>query len=62
MLRYFSLVARRDVVLKHGQVHKRLVEEDVLHPPARSRLSISSTSRFRTGWFSFIKASSPARL
>lgn len=43
---YFSLATWRDVVLKQGQVHNRLVLEEVLQPPRRSRLSISSTSRF----------------
>lgn len=47
-------------MLKQGQVHSRLVDDDVLHPPARSRLSISSTSRFKTGKLSFMDVSMPA--
>jgi hypothetical protein len=36
------------------------VLDDVLHPPLRSRVSISSTSRLRIDMLSFIKLSLPA--
>jgi hypothetical protein len=37
------------VVYRQGQVQRREVLDDVEHPPPRSRVSISSTSKFRTG-------------
>jgi hypothetical protein len=40
-----------------AQVQRRDVLDDVLHPPLRSRVSISSTSRLRIGMFSFISLS-----
>ena len=42
------------VVSLQAHVHIRLVEDDVKHPPPRSRVSISSTSRLRTWTFSFM--------
>jgi hypothetical protein len=44
----------------HAHVQRREVLDDVLHPPLRSRVSISSTSRLRIDMFSFINLSLPA--
>ena len=41
--------AAKVVVYRQGQVQSRDVLDDVEQPPARSRFSISSTSKFRTG-------------